>query len=107
MSSREFTEWMAFFQLQPYGEWRADFRTASLMALIANVNRDPNKSKEFTPQEFMPTFEKALDERQTAEEMPEHERVWNKVRNAFGGLVQRPTPPASPPTPLLKERGEK
>lgn len=103
MSSCEFSEWMAFFQLQPYGEWRADFRTASVMALIANVNRDPKKTSEFTPQDFMPDFEKALDERQAQEEMPEHERVWNKVRSAFGGLVERP----SPPTPLPeRERGD-
>lgn len=85
---------MAFFQLQPYGEWRADFRAASLMALIANVNRDPKNSKEFTPQDFMPDFEKALDERQTQEEVPEHERVWNKVRTAFGGLVKPPSRPS-------------
>lgn len=107
MGSREFSEWMAFFQLQPYGEWRADFRTASLMALIANVNRDPNKSKEYAPQDFMPDFEKALEERHAQEEIPEHERIWNKVKTAFGGLVKkRPAPPTSPPTPLLKERGD-
>lgn len=61
------------------------------MALIANVNRDPEKSEEFAPQDFMPDFEKALDEREAQEEAPEHERVWNKVRSALGGLVQ-PTP---------------
>lgn len=94
MSSREFTEWMSFFQLQPYGEWRADFRTASLMALIANVNRDPNKDKEFTPQDFMPNFEKALEEREAQEEIPAHERLWNKVKTAFGGLVKPPSQPS-------------
>lgn len=99
MGSREFTEWMAFFQLQPYGEWRADFRTASLMALIANVNRDPNKSKEFSPQDFMPDFDKALDERQAQEAIPEHERVWNKVKAAFGGLAR----PSSRPSPKSKD----
>lgn len=94
MSSQEFGEWMAFFQLQPYGEWRQDFRTANLMALIANVNRDPKKSKEFTPQDFMPDFEKALDERQAQEDVLEHERVWNKVKTAFGGLVKPPSRPS-------------
>lgn len=55
MSSREFAEWKAFFALQPYGEWRNDYRTASLMALLANLWRgkdDPVR----TPEEFMPRF---------------------------------------------------
>lgn len=90
MSSREFAEWMAFFRIQPFGEWRGDFRTANVMALIANVNRDQKKSIEFSAQDFMPDFEKALDEMEAQEEIPVHERVWNKVRSAFGGLVKRP-----------------
>ncbi len=97
MSSHEFAEWMAFFQLQPYGEARADFRNASLMALIANVmtrtkDSDPIK----TPGEFMPDFEKALDEREAQEEIPEHERLWQKIKSRFSGLVKK-TPPPTPP----------
>lgn len=57
MSSREFAEWLAFFRLQPYGEMREDFRFARLMALLANVNRDPDTSREFTHEDFMPKFE--------------------------------------------------
>lgn len=55
MSSREFAEWKAFFALQPYGEWRKDYRTASLMALLTNLWRgkdDPVRK----PEEFMPRF---------------------------------------------------
>lgn len=90
MSSHEFAEWMAFFQLQPFGEWRGDFRTASLMALIANVmtrskDSDPVKSTE----DFMPDFEKALDEKQVQEEIPEHARLWQKIKSRLGGLVTR------------------
>ena len=102
MSSHEFSEWMAFFRIQPFGEWRGDFRMAQVLALTANVNRDPKKSAEVSAQDFMPDFEKALDEMEAQEEIPEHERLWNKVRTAFGGLVKRPTPlsatPLSPST---------
>lgn len=55
MSSREFAEWKAFFALQPYGEWRNDYRIASLMAHLANLWRgkdDPVRK----PEEFMPRF---------------------------------------------------
>ena len=30
--------------------------TSSILALIANVNRDPKKSKEFKPSDFNPTL---------------------------------------------------
>ena len=95
MSSHEFSEWMAFFQLQPFGEWRADFRNASLMALITNVmTRTKTSDPVRTADEFMPDFEKALDEHQAQEETPAHERLWNKIRTAFGGLVT-PRPPSA------------
>lgn len=97
MSSHEFAEWMAFAKIQPFGEVREDFRFASLQALIANVNRDPKKSKPITSEPFMPDFEKALDEQEEQEQMPEHERVWQKIKSVFGALAKaRATPKSSP-----------
>ena len=74
-----------------------------LQALIANVNRDPKKSKEFTPDMFMPNFEKALDEQEEQEQIPEHQRVWDKIKGVLDGLVKRP-PSASPHSPKSNER---
>jgi hypothetical protein len=92
MSSREFAEWMAFFQLEPYGEWREDFRFANLMALISNVMTRSNDSDPITPvEDFMPDFEKALDEMQAQEEIPKHQRVWDKIKSRFSGLVKPPS----------------
>lgn len=63
------------------------------MALITNVmtrtkDSDPVKA----PGDFMEQFdfEKALDERQAQEEIPEHERVWTKIKNAFSWFVKKP-----------------
>lgn len=84
---------MAFFQLEPAGEWRDDFRMAVLAAVITNVmtrSKDSDPVRE--PKDFMPDFEKALDEYQAQEEMPEHERVWRKVQRAFGPLVKKKKP---------------
>lgn len=89
MSSHEFTEWIAFSRLQPFGERRADMRMAMMMAQMANIFRDPKSSKEFTAEDFMPDFEKALDEMNEREEIPEKERVWQKVKSVFGSLVER------------------
>lgn len=97
MSSLEFSEWMAFFQLQPFGEWRRDFRNASLMALITNVmTRSKESDPVRTAEDFMPDFEKALDEMQTQEEVPAHERLWMKIKSRLGGLVNPPSPRSSP-----------
>jgi hypothetical protein len=45
---------MAFAQLEPFG-FRADWAPfAVLMALLANINRNPKKSKRFKADDFMP-----------------------------------------------------
>jgi len=98
MSTPQFIEWLAYAQLEPFDEWRADYRAASLMAVITNVmTRTKESDPVKTPGEFMELFdfEKALDEHEAQEEIPEHERLWNKVRTAFGGLV----------TPLSRSTG--
>jgi len=55
VSSREFTEWLAYYRLEPFGADADDRRMAQLMALIANVNRDPKRRKQpWTPEDFLP-----------------------------------------------------
>lgn len=57
----------AYYQLEPWGEWRADFRIAQLCALIANTNRDPKKrAKAYEASEFM-VFDKADEARKRAQ----------------------------------------
>lgn len=55
MTSREFAEWQAFFDLHPFGPLWADIRAASLQALIAEINRDRKKRRQpFGLDDFMP-----------------------------------------------------
>lgn len=88
MSSHEFAEWLAFRQLQPFGEWRDDWRMATLAAVITNAM---TRSKDSDPireaKDFMPDFEKALDEMESQEEISEQERVMRKIKGVFGGLA--------------------
>jgi hypothetical protein len=89
MSSREFAEWMAFYQLHPFGEWRSDFRMARLAATFTNVMTRTKASDPVKPEkDFIPDFEQALDEQQAAEETPPESRTWNKVKQLFGGLAK-------------------
>lgn len=70
ISSRELSEWMAYAQLEPWGEMRADLRAGIVASTMANTARDPKKRKKpFAPEEFMPQFDK---EPQTPEEQKAH-----------------------------------
>lgn len=55
MTSAEFTEWQAFYQLEPFGDMVADERHGIATALQANLNRDPKvKPEPFRPEDFIP-----------------------------------------------------
>lgn len=46
ISYPELLEWGEFYGVEPFGEWRADVRTAQIAQTIANVNRDPKSRPE-------------------------------------------------------------
>ena len=43
VSSKEFTEYLAYFNVEPWPEERADINSASIATLLANIHRDPQK----------------------------------------------------------------
>lgn len=53
MAYIEFVEWVAFMEIEPLPEQRADLRNAQAMALLANVNRDPKKGKASEAADFL------------------------------------------------------
>lgn len=55
IDSAEFTEWMAYYQLEPFGETVADIRHGIATSLLANINRDEKtKPQPFIPDDFIP-----------------------------------------------------
>jgi len=55
MSSAEFTEWMVYAQLEPFGPRRADERAGMIAAMVTNVARDvKSHPAAFTPDDFFP-----------------------------------------------------
>ena len=60
IDSAEFSEWMAYYQLEPFGEERADLRNAQLCCLYANSKT--KKGKRYKLKDFMPRFEKESPE---------------------------------------------
>jgi hypothetical protein len=69
LSSYELHEWLLFYQINPFGIFRADIQAGIIASTIANVNRGSN-TKEFTPEDFLPKFEEKIDNKQqTVEQM--------------------------------------
>jgi hypothetical protein len=52
MSSRELSEWLAYYGLEPFGDERADLRAGIISSTIANAN----SNHRFKPSDFMPDF---------------------------------------------------
>ena len=65
MDSREISEWMAYYSMDPFGEVRADYRMAMLACLTANINR--GNGQPFKVSDFMPEF--GPKKQQTVQEM--------------------------------------
>ena len=55
MPERYLAEYELFYQEQPFGLWRDDYRTAQISHLLAMINRDP-KSKPPELSDFMPFY---------------------------------------------------
>lgn len=87
MSSRELSEWMAFFRLEPWGAEIEDWRFGMLASVIANANRDPKKRrKPYEPQDFMPQRDKPPADDQSWEEQARILEMWGRVLEAtYGG----------------------
>lgn len=53
VDSVEFAYWMAYFNIEPFGERLADIRMGTLAATMANIHRD-SKRPAFEPADFLP-----------------------------------------------------
>lgn len=74
IDSAEFAEWVAFYQLEPFGEERADLRAGIISSAVANYSGKINEPTR--PRDFMPHFgEQPERPRQTVEEMQARFRI--------------------------------
>lgn len=57
VDSREFAEWMAYADVEPFGPEREDYRAGVIAALTANVNRDPKQRQQpYDVEDFFPRY---------------------------------------------------
>lgn len=95
MTSLEFTEWLAYCEIQPFGDEVADLRHGTATALLANVNRDRQANPDpFVPKDFIPWGDMAIDfvesEPVLIEDPVAHS---NLMRAAMFGIAPRPANP--------------
>ena len=60
MSEREFAEYQLFYQEQPFGLLREDYRTAQISHMLALINRDPKKDPP-SIYDFLPYFDNKVE----------------------------------------------
>lgn len=83
-SSRELSEWMAYDAVEGLPDRRVEILLASLLAMTANVNRDPKKGEPASALDFLPWMQDAEDEE------PERVDLTGKLRSlaaVLGGEV--------------------
>lgn len=68
MTARELAEWRAYYDLEPFGDMRADYRTGLLASMIANIFRRKG-DKPLLPTDFM-LHSDAHPEKKTATAAP-------------------------------------
>ena len=58
IDSHEFCYWMAYYQIEPWGEKVADMRHGIAVATLANINRNVEaKPEPYFPTDFIPWLE--------------------------------------------------
>jgi hypothetical protein len=87
IDGEELTDWLAYYQVEPWDETRADLRNALLMALVANINRRKG-ARAFSPTEFMLDF----DREESREAGTMDSEAIEAVFRAFAAASQQQTP---------------
>lgn len=82
IDTAELVEWMAFYELEPFGYFRRDLEAAMIAQTIANVNRGKGKQP-FKLNDFLLKFKADEDERkQSVSEMKSILLAIAKIQNA-------------------------
>ena len=82
----EFAEWKAYWQINPFGEERADLRMGINTACLLNVHV-PKGKRRYKPSDFMPKFERKEIKQQTPQDML---ILMTRITQSLGGKFVKP-----------------
>lgn len=117
LTSEQITEWKAYDEIDPIGEWRADYRMAYLAALYMNVKIQQGtprneKPKLQVPSDHMPPYGMTEEEiaesrikKQSLEELKAGLLEWARVHNE--SVRQKKKIRTRPPVSMQKKKGKK
>lgn len=77
LSAKEFSEWLAYFQLEPWGEYRDDLRMGVLTVRVANALRSKD-SQPTTLKDYIFRFDEDPEEKTEAEKQSQVEALYHK-----------------------------
>lgn len=77
LTAKQLVDWETYAEIEPFDETRDDYRVASIVQMIANVNRDP-KREAYKLSDFLLAFGDA------AARLPEKkEQTWEEKEQIF------------------------
>lgn len=96
MPYSEFLAWQAWYEAEPRGDERDDWRAALQSAVLANLHRDAKKKKTaYSPQDFLLQFA-AKEKSQEGEQSPQATRALvEMLAAAYGGRIEIGDPSAT------------
>lgn len=87
MTWRQYLGWILYASEEPFGEERADLRSAIVAAVVANANRDSRRRpRPFSPRDFMPLAARAnrSPRRAPVTDSGQFRKLTTMMRAAFG-----------------------
>jgi hypothetical protein len=75
ISSAELTEWMAYYQLDPFGNERNDLHSGIIASTVVNSQRTKKSDKVYVPKDFMPDYDREPIEPEKPEVMEEKAKI--------------------------------
>lgn len=87
MTWRQYLGWVLYASEEPFGEERADLRSAIIAAVVANANRDPKRRpRPFSPRDFMPLAARAdkSPRRAPVTDRSQFRKLTTMMRAAYG-----------------------
>lgn len=96
-----FLEWVAYDEVEPFGERRADLRNGLMCATIANCHRDSTRSKPFKATDFIIDFDPDTSNRaKRGERAPVTDRqTWEGIKAIAKAMATPENPPRRKSTP--------
>ncbi len=74
LTAKQFVEWEHYARLEPFNELREDYRIASIVQMLANVNRGKNQ-RAYTLQDMVIRFGEPEDSWQPPKQTPQQQEA--------------------------------